>query len=183
MNRDGLCQEYFMWMYRLVYDGLYCKNRTYCKLLSRLDNIDFTYILPMDENRAVDGIDLRYRFGRECSYPDAMIASYLDYRPCSVLEMMAALAVRCEEHIMDDMDEGNRTGKWFWDMVANLDLYSMTDQNFNVCRVDEAVDIFLNRKYKPNGEGGLFTLERCIKDLRRVEIWYQMCWYLVEFYE
>ena len=32
----------------------------------------------MDGNRAEDGIDLRYRFGREQLYSDAMVASCLD---------------------------------------------------------------------------------------------------------
>lgn len=51
-----------------------------------------------------------------------MIASYLDNRPCSVLEMIIALAIRLEEHIMDDPDIGNRTGQWFWDMIVSLGL-------------------------------------------------------------
>ena len=77
-------------------------------------------MIPMDGNRAEDGIDLRYRFGHEQHYSDAMVASFLDDRPCSVLEMMIALSIRCEEHIMDDPDVGNRTGQWFWSMIASL---------------------------------------------------------------
>lgn len=38
------------------------------KLLRHLHNIDFQYMLPMDGNRAEDGIDLRYRFGYEKEY-------------------------------------------------------------------------------------------------------------------
>ena len=107
-----------------------------------------------------------------------MIASYLDDRPCSVLEMLIALAMRCEEHIMDDPDIGNRTGQWFWSMITNLGLGSMTDAKFDRVKINHVILIFLDRKYKPNGEGGLFTVRNCPRDLRTIEIWYQMCWYL-----
>ena len=133
----------------------------------------------MDGNRAEDGIDLRYRFGREYSYPDAMIASYLDDRPCSILEMMTALAIRCEEHIMDDPDIGNRTGQWFWSMLVNLGLGSMYDAKFDRYRVDRILERLLDREYGRNGKGGLFTVNNG-RDMRTTEIWYQMNYYLSE---
>jgi hypothetical protein len=154
-----------------------CKNYER-RLLTHLHEVDFTYTIPMDGNRAEDGINLRYRFGRECGYDDAMIATYLDDRPCSVLEMMVALALRCEEHIMDDPDVGDQTARWFWIMVDSLGLNSMTGNRYNKRYVDTTIDIFLNREYKPNGEGGLFTVNRGDRDMRSIEIWYQMCWYL-----
>ena len=178
MTKNELGREYFEWMYRLVNDTRCSKRQSYRKLLYYLNGIDFTYILPMDENRAVDGVDLRYRFGYERSYEDAVIESCLDDRPCSVLEMLVALAVRCEEQIMDDMDAGNRTPQWFWGMIFNLGLRYMDDGRFDLGYANNVTWALLNRKYKRNGEGGLFTVERCGRDLRSVEIWYQMCWYL-----
>ena len=109
-------------MYQLVFDGRYSKRLSYRKLLRELHRIEFTYSIPMDGNRAEDGVDLRYRFGYENGYSSSMISVYLDNRMCSVLEMMIALAIRCEEHIMDDPDIGNRTGQWFWNMIVNLGL-------------------------------------------------------------
>ena len=91
MTRDELIDQYFDWMYQLVVDDRY-SNKSYRKLFSRLYDTEFTYTIPMDGNRAEDGIDLRYRFGREHLYSDAMVASYLDDRPCSILEMMIALS-------------------------------------------------------------------------------------------
>ena len=81
----------------------------------------------MDADRAEDGINLRYRFGYENGYESAMIASYLDDRPCSVLEMMVALSMKMEEQIMDDPDIGDRTSVWFWKMIDNLGLGTMHD--------------------------------------------------------
>lgn len=178
MTRDALINEYFEWMYQLVCDNPYANDRSYRLLLTTLSDIDFTYTLPMDGNRADDGIDLRYRFGYECNHSDAMIASYLDDMPCSVLEMMIALAIRCEDHIMCDPDIGDRTGKWFWDMIDSLGLLDMHDGKFNACIVYEIIDIFLNREYERNGKGGLFTVKHCTKDMRSIEIWYQLHRYL-----
>lgn len=61
-NLEGL---YFDWMLSFVYDDHYFKNLSYRRLLEYLDLREFYYILPMDDNRAHDGISLRYRFGQE----------------------------------------------------------------------------------------------------------------------
>lgn len=79
---------------------------------------------------------------------------------------------------MDDPRFGDRTSHWFWGMVINLGLGSMTDELYNRRTVDESIDILLERRYEPNGEGGLFKVRNCKYDLRDVEIWYQLCWYL-----
>lgn len=179
MTKGELNNAYFEWMYQLV-----CNERnsemSYRKLLYLLHDTDFNYTIPMDGNRAEDGTDLRYRFGYENAYEGSMISAYLDDRPCSVLEMMVALAIRCEEHIMCDPDIGNRTGQWFWDMIDNLGLGDMDDTEFDKNYANSVIQKFLNREYKRNGEGGLFTVKHYRKDLRSVEIWYQMCWYLDE---
>ena len=178
MTKDELNNLYFEWMRQLVCNKRYTKGLSYRKLLIQLHRTDFNYIIGLDGNRAEDGIDLRYRFGYENSYEGPMIAAYLDDRPCSVLEMLVALAIRCEEHIMDDPDIGDRMGQWFWNMIANLKLSSMDDEHFNKTYTENIITKFLNREYERNGKGGLFTVRHCKHDLRSVEIWYQMCWYL-----
>ncbi len=180
MTKSELNERYFDWMYQLVC-GKNRKGRpSYQKLLKCLHDTEFTYTIPMDDNRAIDGTDLRYRFAYENAYEYPMIATYLDDRPCTVLEMIIALAIRCEEHIMDDPDIGNRTGKWFWGMIDNLGLGTMDDAHFREDYVNQIVSNFLNRQYGQHGEGGLFTVQHTNKDLRSVEIWCQMCWHLNE---
>ena len=44
--------------------------------------------------------------------------------------------------------------------------------------VEDVIERFLDREYGPDGKGGLFTVRHCEYDLRDVEIWYQLCWYL-----
>lgn len=170
MFRNDVNEVYFEWLLELVCEGVYAKRIQYRRLLRWLHKTEFTYSIPMDANRAEDGIDLRGRFGS----PD------LDDTPCSVLEMMVALAIRCEDHIMGDPDIGNRTGKWFWGMITNLKLNQMTDSSFNPEYVDEIIDRLLCRRYAKNGEDSLFTVNRRTEDMRKVDIWYQMCWYLDE---
>lgn len=179
MRRDELNKEYFNWMYQLVYDKhRHSRGLSYKKLLTRLHVEPFSYTIPMDGNRAADGINLRYRFGMENGYRDSIIAVYLDDKPCSILEMMVALAIRCEEHIMEDTDIGNRTGQWFWNMIVSLGLGRMTDTRYEPDYVDDVIERFLSRDYDRSGKGGLFTVEHCRRDMRNVEIWYQMCLYL-----
>lgn len=180
MTKNELKHAYFDWMCQLVYDDRYLKRLSYRKLLTRLNEIDFNWVIPMDADRAADGTDLRYRFGYENSYEGPVIANCLDDRPCSVLEMMIALAVRCEEHIMENTDEGDRTGQWFWNMIVSLGLGTMTDDRYDERFVDMAIDQFMYRKYASNGEGSLFTVHDPNRDMRSINIWYQMCLYLDE---
>lgn len=180
-NYDELNEAYFAWMCDLVCDEQYTKNVTYHSLMRHLHEIEFEYILPMDGNRAEDGVDLRYRFAYETHTDQRLVASYLDDRPCSVLEMMIALSVRCEEHIMSDPDMGDRTGQWFWNMIVNLGLGGMIDARYDEQYVDRVIHKFLKREYKRNGEGGLFTVEYRGKDMRTTDIWYQMNYYLSDF--
>lgn len=81
---------------------------------------------------------------------------------------------------MSNDDVGNRTGQWFWGMITSLGLQGMNDSNFDMYKVNNILNTFLERKYLPNGRGGLFTLEHPDRDLRNVEIWYQMHRYLGE---
>jgi hypothetical protein len=180
MTHDILTNEYIEWMCNLICYNPRVETRTYQQLLRHLHNREFTYILDMDYNRAADGIDLRYRFADEKGYGYRYILKKFEDEPCSVLEMIVALANRCEESIMDDPDIGNRTGLWFWNMISSLGLDDMDDLYYDEQYTDEVIDRFLNREYAPNGEGGLFTVNRSDDDLRDVEIWYQMCWYLAE---
>lgn len=169
-------EEYFEWLYNLVCKDKFSKHISYERLLRYLHDTEFIYSIPKDENRAEDGISLRYRFVTEWVLDYDML-DYLD-GPCSVLEMMIALAIRCEENIMDNPKIGDRTSQWFWGMITNLGLGSMMDDNFDEGFVDDTVTRFLNRDYDPDGKGGLFTVKYCDYDLRDVEIWYQLCWYL-----
>lgn len=177
MTKNEIIDEYFEWLSYVVCGEQYESEVSYRKLLTHLHEVEFTYILPMDENRAGNGINLRYRWALDIDEDTDYILDVLD-GPCSVLEMMVALALHCEENIMDDPMYGNRTGQWFWGMVNNLGLGAMYDKLYDERYVDEVITRFLNREYERDGRGGLFTIKNCKYDLRDVEIWHQLSWYL-----
>jgi hypothetical protein len=92
--------------------------------------------------------------------------------------MMVALALRCEETIMDNAKLGDRTGQWFWRMICTMGLNGMYDHNYDKRHVEKCINRVLDRAYEPDGEGGLFRIRDCADDLREVEIWCQLLWYL-----
>ena len=179
MRNETARKEYFNWLCRFVSGKKKSKFGSYNKLLNNLHNTEFTWTIPMDANRAEDGKELRCRFVRErrLSLQNGL---YLGDKNCSVLEMIVALAIRCEENVMRNPDVGDRTGQWFWSMIVNLGLGRMTDDRFDEAKTQAIISRFLARRYEPNGEGGLFTVRNCRFDLRTVEIWYQAMWRLDE---
>ena len=179
-EKDRIQDEYYDWMTRVVLDSRYSGNLSWHKLLSLLHNTDFTYINNYDRNRAADGIEMRYRFGFELGYPTEKIRDILDTVPCSMLEMMAALAKRCEETITDDPESGDRTGKWFFAMIESLGLGEMDDRHFDKITASYILDRFMRREYQRDGRGGLFTISSSAFDMRRDDIWAQMMHYLNE---
>ena len=182
MNRHEIKNAYFEWLYEWVAGDRYHRDISYRKLLMHLHNTEFISIIRNDQNRAEDGENLRYRFAK-----NKIVDEPADYileclaGPCSVLEMMVALANRCEEDYMDDPQYGNRTSQWFWGMITNLNLGSMIDTWYDKARVEEILYKFLHRKYDPDGRGGLFRVRNSSIDMRKVEIWYQMCYFLDTF--
>lgn len=168
--------DYFYWLCDFV-GG--CGN--YTKLFKHLHSTEFIYLISMDGNRAEDGIALRSRFESDANLPPNSFISWYGNRPCSVLEMMVALSVRCEECIMGDDAYGDRTGYWFYSMVDNLGLSNMTDANYNMDRVTDILNRFLYRQYDENGSGGLFILSNPNVDARSMEIWMQLNWYLNDY--
>ncbi len=172
--RPTIRTQYFEWLLSLVSRNRVSKQVSYTKLLAHLDDTRFKHSIPLDKNRASDGVDLRYRFASYigCSHSEVRTG------PCSMLEMMIGLSVRCEETIMYDPDYGDRTGQWFWGMIASLGLNGLTDSRYDPDYVDDILDRFMARDYDPDGRGGLFYIPNCDDDLRDVHIWRQMLWYL-----
>lgn len=165
--------SYFQFLMRLINNERpQPPARNYGVLLRFMYNMEFEYIIPLDENRAYDGLNLRYLFSTEAPYNYNDILNALD-EPCSILEMIIGLAHRIETDITCEPDGIDRTSEWFWQMISSLGLEDMTDSNFNSDKVIDILRRFLNRRYAKNGQGGLFTVENYDRDMRDIEIWYQ----------
>lgn len=173
---------YFEWLYAEV-APLEDLNpvRTYWNLLRELYSREFLYFVPNDDNRAMDGLELRQEFLFE---EDLDNDPYWDELPCSVLEMLVALARRAE------FEGGSRTEHWFWLFIHNLGLDIFTDEfcdqgdsgwHVMVDIAQTAVETLNSRSYSYTGhDGGLFPLVSPEEDQRDVEIWYQLAAYLRE---
>lgn len=165
-------KKYFKWLYDISMKS----NPRYYALIKCLDEITFQPRMYLDENRAEDGVEIRYSFGYENHIPQAVIANELDTRPCSVLELMVALALRMDG-IVSEYDE-SMTPLYFNKMLDSLQLKQFTNDNFNSEDVKERVENFMNGDYAPDGDGGLFYIDPPPGDMRDMEIWEQAMWFL-----
>lgn len=167
--------QYFLWLSSIA------SLQGYSLLLDKLFRTEFWWTNPFDANRAADGVQLRYRFGHMHDIPDSAISAELDNCPCNILEMIVALAIRCENQIMSNKEIGDRTTLWIHDMIGNLGLLYFDDTRYDEREVDAKLLIFLGRRYSRTGEdGGLFPIPDLdhSRDMRTAEIWFQMNWYL-----
>lgn len=147
---------------------------TFWKLLKQLYTTEFVWLVPNDDNRVQDGLDLRPEFLREAHLEEDAL---FDGFGCSVLEMFIAFARRIEF----DTDEPLRD--IFWRFVENLGLSDFNDAVFDDVDsfvVSEMLTTFIWRTYTPDGYGGMFPLRYPKHDQRKIEIWYQYCEWVAE---
>ena len=165
-------EEYLEWLKSVISLDDNCAE--YSKLLDRLFKRDFYWSVDHDENRSLDGVDLREEFVASRGY------DYDFYEaPCSCLEMMVALSIRCQDELYDP-EEDYIVGDWFWGMVWNIGFQNMDNNEYDEEECDILIDKFLDRRYARNGTGGLFMIHNPGLDMRKAEIWYQMNAWLME---
>jgi hypothetical protein len=171
-----LDERYLDWLYSLV-APVTIRNpaRSYWRLCEHLFKKSFRWFVPNDDNRIEDARELRYDFLDKFDIDDDN-PTWMDL-DISVLELFIALSRRTS------FESGEAPEVWFGRFLDNLDLRKYTDAIYKQGRwedVDMTIDNFVDRKYKPNGLGGLFPLKNPKEDQREVEIWYQMSAYLIE---
>lgn len=155
----------------------------YSNLLSFLFNMEFYWFdeHETDESRAIDGKRLREQFMAENDItPDLILQG-----PCRVLEMLVALAQRAE-FTMYDPWKGDRTYKWFWIFMRNLGLDYLIDDNCTgdaETYVHMVITRWLDRRFDSNGNKSPFPIKSRHEDMRKVDIWYQLQWWLSENYD
>ena len=168
--------NYYDWLTELLVPDEDVRD-SYQKLLAGLFETMFEWSINNDENRACDGIQLRDIYENDTGLWCNM------FGPCSILEMLGAMAIRWENEFMYDPDEENRTHVWFWEMLTNLGLNNMDDWHFDEENFYTILRNFNDRKYSKDGYGGPFYIEGCRKDLRKMELWYQLNYYIQSKYE
>ena len=127
------------------------EHRKYTELMYDLDDKEFFWLHPMDENRDIDAFDLRKEYLRENGIDDFNGLS----EPRSCLEVLAAFSRRIEIEITGE--PGNdHIERWFWVMLDNLGLLEFDDRHYNHGLVEHILDVWLTRNYKNDGNGGIF---------------------------
>ena len=172
---------YFEWLCRKVKIGAQY-GKPYVKLARELHSYkyDTRDMLPMDENRAYDGLELRVIFMNQ--YGE--VGSSTNRGACTMLEFLVGLAGRMN-FLMGDENTESKRPYYFFSMIRNLMLLKFSDERFEEANgeffVRDAVERILHRNYDRDGSGGLFPLRNPeAGDQRKKEIWYQMQAWLSE---
>lgn len=171
-TEDKLEQQYYFWLTNWIPGW----RQTHSQLLRQLYETPFRVTLLMDENRVGDGLALRTRFAYDTSLPATDRETLKNLRPCGILEVMIALALRFEEEYMTNAVDEDPVGMWFAPMLNSLGLIADGDGAFerDRNRVSLILLLFLDRAYAPDGRGGLFYIPGVREDMREIEIWRQM---------
>lgn len=206
----AITYEYFEWLCSLV--KIREQKGYWYDVLWALQATEFDYRHPKDVNREYDGLALRDEFWavygpyrgiteRDMAVLDDVLGG------CTALEMMVALARRGENDIMHDPELGDRSDKWFWIMVDNLDLgrfaypgaLDLVENRENLSKIlsgfgsgrgrvgktGERSSGSLKRdgrRSKGHGRLDLFGLKKEGINLDVVEIWDQMCAFFGQFF-
>lgn len=180
LNATSVEMVYIHWLCDKV--GIHSFDERTSILINALQEKGFYWTVPNDDNRGLDGLELRREFADLNNFdPDAIFEG-----PCTMLEMLIALAKRCD-YIMSDLDNEDHTARWFWEMLENvgLDMKSLNsyEEDYTIDLIDKILDRILDRTYGASGRHGLFPLNEPERDQREVEIWYQMQAYFNDHYD
>lgn len=176
---DDQAGNYFSYILDRI-DLAFWYRKKYSKLLDYLFETPFIWSVTNDVNRELDGLELREDYFDEIGVDEEDRNSALDEHTCSCLEMMVALSERIEVQIMGEPG-GDFPARWLIEMIENLELNKFDDQNFDENQVNYIVQNWLKRRFDRDGNGSIFPRKKQgkkSKDLRKVEIWFQMCEYL-----
>ena len=165
--------EYLKWLIESI-DPDHAVGDYYQPVYNELYLLDFRWTkrFPDDESRAADGIWLRRIFAEENGLEASDIG--IDWKPCSCLEMLVAIARRIEYEILAWPGEEN-VPKWFWMFMENLDIDPGQRRIVDLNYVDIQIDNWLDRHINRDGAGGIFVIHNTrFLDMRKLSIWNQM---------
>lgn len=146
----------------------------YTMLLRELHKVHFFPLLDLDNNRISEMKDIRE------SIPSSPNTPYV-----SIFEILVLLAMKYEG-FSKKYGEPDHTATWFWCFIVNCglniydDLYFKENKEQAIVKIHEWCSKFNNRTYGRDGTGSPFPLKKPPKDMRKTELFYQLCWYYNE---
>jgi len=172
-------KKYFDWLVNQIEVN---SSRSYEHLFVRLHDTEFIWIVPNDDNRVYDGLDLRSEYidgTHGWTLEEIMKLPIMTNKGASVLEVLIGLSRRVA------FTCGGEAPWWAWQLMGNVGLYRFPDPltKKKQERLEEVLAALIWRTYSRNGEGGFFPLNEPKEDQRKVEIWYQLNQYAMEIQE
>lgn len=172
-------RKYFEWLTSQIE---FNSTKTYLGLLDHLHNTEFVWVVPNDDNRVYDGLDLRSEFidgTHGWALDEILRLPIMTGEGASVLEVLIGLSRRVAFIC------GGEAPWWAWQLMGNLGLYKFSDPmtRRKTDQLNEILEALIWRTYARNGEGGFFPLNDPKEDQTKVEIWYQLNQYAMEIQE
>ena len=169
--------RYFEWLMDDV------KGSYYDTMLFKLHSVNFLMDeKEMDLPRIQDALSLRKQFVKETGGHFEIVN--VPKHTCTFLELLIAMSARLENDILHELDKGDRHIDWFWMFIDNLGLTDATNDHWTYSLdryVDKRCKNIVERSFGRNGQDGLFiVLSHPDKDLRTIDLWTQMCWWVME---
>lgn len=171
---NSLTEGYLRWLAPQIRDKHSNPEKSYVDLLRLMFEKDFEWLIPNDDNRVMDGRDLRSDF---CYTRNASLDALSELgEGASFLEVLIGLSRRMA------FAAGGQAYDWAWTFLSNLELQGMSDPltRRKAKQAEDILDACIYRKYKPDGVGGFFPLAWPDEDQTQVELWYQMAAYINE---
>lgn len=186
MSHEEIKDRYFNWLWSYGSGGPIDEYKSVWVFMCMEEFYD---LVDMDSNRVTDGLELRFRFIRETSINIRVEDLDMAVGPCRFLEFFVGM---CER--MDDLlyDCGSKLNDAFWTLLRNCGLYDCSETNLSYRggrssrvqfdRIQSIIRNIVERRFDPDGVGGLFPCRTCPLDLRRLEWFQQMNLYYREHY-
>ena len=188
--------SYVKWLMSLVEDERVSAGQrlSYNKLLWRLWRIEYVPSFGNDDDRAIEGLELRNRYlsslGENIGiyiHDDASNDVERMWGKCRVLEMLIALSTRMYD-LMQDLGVYNSVSRWFWEIMNRVGFDILDDDHWDTegfdsrAYVTETCEHIMNRDgvyTDGDSRGGWFW----IVGWENMEVWYQMHAYLSGFFK
>lgn len=148
MNGRDIIEDYHNWLISLIDTPDKEFSRNYSVLMTILDMIEYKWKNPKDENRALDGIELRNRFSDELGDK----YSFRRFMPCTILECFVALFTRYSDTILVEDGDPSVAPELFFDALEGLGLLEFDDSHIDEEKILDILHLFVTGKIGIFGE-------------------------------
>ena len=142
MEEKEVLRDYHEWLVSLVDTPDRDFERSYTELMDILDTVEYRWTFEKDQNRAMDGIDLRGHFSEEFGAP----FGFRNGVPCTVLECLVAVFTRYSDTILCEKGDPSVAPELFFDGLESLGLLEFDDSKGDFGGVFVILDTWLASK-------------------------------------